>query len=173
MPPRSRPLTPVSAEAGLRLEAQLAHRLGDQRGGVGLVETGFGVVQDPLAEFDDRVPLAMDRLADRALHFILGHPAPGIALAHAAPGHPTRPRPERLSKARRTPFASGGKPRVVPIGQAYRILPPRGQTLAAEYCPDAGRGEAVSGFERERRFRPDPDWRRAVRRGRLAAGFGS
>ncbi len=69
-------LDPGQPEAGCGREAQLRHRLRDQRGGAGLVEAGFGMVQDPLAEFDDRVALAVDRLADRALQFVPGQRRP-------------------------------------------------------------------------------------------------
>ena len=71
------PLDPGQPEAGFGREAQFSHRLRDERSGPGLVEAGFGMVQDSLAELDDGVPLAVDRVADHALQFVPGQPAPG------------------------------------------------------------------------------------------------
>jgi hypothetical protein len=67
-------LNPGEGEAGLRLEPEFAHLVGDKRGGLALVEAGLRMVEDPFAQFDDLVALAVDRLAHRALQFVLaGH----------------------------------------------------------------------------------------------------
>ena len=75
-------------EPGLRFEAKPAHRLGDEGGGLLLVEPGLGVVQDRLAELDDLVAAAIDRLAHRLLQFVLaGHspsPQPVAQMIQAA-----------------------------------------------------------------------------------------
>src|SRR5437764_335421 len=58
-------------EAGFGSKAELAHRVGDERGGLGFVEARFGVMQDRLAQFDDRIAVAVDRLAHLLLQFVL------------------------------------------------------------------------------------------------------
>ena len=54
-------------EAGLRREAEALHLLGDELGGSGFVEAGLGMMEDGLADRDDLVAVAVDRLADRLL----------------------------------------------------------------------------------------------------------
>ena len=176
MLPRSRPLTPVSAEAGLRREAQRAHRLGDQRGGLGLVEAGFGVVQDALAELDDLVAVAIDRLAHRAFQFV---PWSARLVSPSVPAMRASPMPADAGRDAR----DRGAP---------RRLPGRGdlQDIAAAR-PEArgGIGRRVigwmSGFERQRMLSalvllvialfvaaglpPAPHWRRELRIGAIVA----
>ena len=53
-------------EARTRRQSQGGHPLGDEGGGLYLVEAGLGVAQDRFAEIDDRVGVAIDRLANRA-----------------------------------------------------------------------------------------------------------
>src|SRR5437667_316392 len=53
-------LDPGQGQAGLRFEAERAHLVGDQRRGAVLVEAGFRVMQDRLAELDDLVAVAID-----------------------------------------------------------------------------------------------------------------
>src|SRR5205085_6211033 len=72
-------LDPGQGEPSLRVETDLPHRVGDQRGSPAFVEAGLGVVQDPLAQFDDLVAVAVDRLAHRLLQFVLaGHRCPRL-----------------------------------------------------------------------------------------------
>src|SRR5205823_85353 len=64
-------------QPGLWREAQFAHLLGDHGGGLAFVEAGLGVMQDRLAELDDLVAVAVDRLAHRLFQLFLGrHAAP-------------------------------------------------------------------------------------------------
>ena len=73
--PREAALDAGQRQAGLRLEPERAHRVGDQRGGLRFVEAGLGVMQDRLAELDDLVAVAVDRLAHRLLQlFLADHP---------------------------------------------------------------------------------------------------
>src|SRR5439155_20516869 len=58
-------------EAGARLEPQCRHALRHEGSGFHLVEAGLRVAQDRFAEIDDRVGMAINRVADRALQFIL------------------------------------------------------------------------------------------------------
>ena len=64
-------LDPGQGQTGARREAQGSHALSDQSGRLDLVEAGLGIAQDRFAEIDDRVGMAIDRLANRALQFIL------------------------------------------------------------------------------------------------------
>ena len=62
-------------QPGLRREAEAGHVLGDQTCGLVLVEAGLGMVEDRLADRDDLVAVAVDRLAHRLLQFFLArHP---------------------------------------------------------------------------------------------------
>jgi hypothetical protein len=75
--PRSRgrpgqpPLDASQREPGTRRQPQGAHALGYKGSGLDLVEARFGVAQDRFAKIDDRVGMAVDRLANRALQFAL------------------------------------------------------------------------------------------------------
>ncbi len=56
---------------GARLEPQCRHALRDESGGLHFVEAGLGVAQDGFTEIDDRVRVAIDRIANGSLQFIL------------------------------------------------------------------------------------------------------
>jgi len=61
-------------EAGRRLETQRRHALGNEHRSAPLVEAGFRVAHDRIAERDDLVAVAVDRGAHRRLQFVLaGH----------------------------------------------------------------------------------------------------
>jgi hypothetical protein len=58
------------SQSGARAQPQCAHPLGDQRGGPHFVKAGFRMAQDGLAEIDDGLGVAIDRIADRALQLV-------------------------------------------------------------------------------------------------------
>ena len=77
-------------EAGLRLEPDRAHRIGDEGGGLLFVEAGLGVVEDRLAQFDDPIAVAVDRLAHRLFELFLGQSALAGHPALISAGRPLR-----------------------------------------------------------------------------------
>ena len=75
-------LDPGQRQSRARRQSERAHPLGDESRGPGLVEAGFGVAQDGFAEIDDRVGMAVDRLANGAFQLVLsGHGFPPLRLA--------------------------------------------------------------------------------------------
>ena len=65
------PLDARHGEADLRLKTEGTHALGNERCGLDLVEASLGVMKDRLAELDDLVAMAIDRIAYRALQLVL------------------------------------------------------------------------------------------------------
>ncbi len=65
-------LDPGQRQTGARRQPQIAHSPSHERGGFDLVEARLGVAQDRLAEIDDSIGMAVDRLANRALQLFLG-----------------------------------------------------------------------------------------------------
>ena len=63
MAPAASARTPVSGEAAPRLQAELAEGLLGQPRGLELLEAQLGLAADALAEADDALGVAVDRLA--------------------------------------------------------------------------------------------------------------
>jgi hypothetical protein len=68
---RQTTLDPSQRQAGARRQPERIHPLGDQSGGLDLVEPGLRIAQDRFAEIDDGVGVAVHRFAHRALQFVL------------------------------------------------------------------------------------------------------
>ena len=64
-------LNPGQRQAGARRQPERIHPLGNQSGGLDLVEPGLRVAQDGFAEIDDGVGVAVRRFAHGALQFVL------------------------------------------------------------------------------------------------------
>ena len=58
-------------QAGARRQPESMHALCDESRGLYLVEAGFWVAKDRLAEFDDCIGSAVDRFANRQLQLVL------------------------------------------------------------------------------------------------------